>query len=483
MSLWGFEYHEKTGYDRDRMDMHGLDWSSQPSVFKSPDGLSTLDLEPPESLPESTLSEILDAKSTIKVPEESPIGTLSEILFLAHEVTAKTGSGPGAFYFRSPASAGALYPFELYVCCRGISGIPDGVHHHNAATQTLAHLGPFNESSLSVDASCGLAFVLTSIFFRSAWKYRDRAYRYCLLDTGHLLENLLLALKSQNIDHAVHYDFDDDAVNGMLNLDTGREVALAVVTTDTGATAGENAQKDPDHSDEVVENPAVVSSGEKSYDLIREIHTSSSVVRKDAHAASQGQESSSPISLSPADSGAGRLNYAEAVLRRRSCRHFAQMDIGSSSFNLLLRLICSEMENTGGCTSTGFVCSRVEGVAPGFYMLDPGAKEFVPVVKKNIIHDMARACLEQHWLADCGAHFVFISDLKELDSRRGPRGYRHAMLDAGRLGQLIYVAATVLGLGCCGIGAFFDREAAACLQLEEDASMLYLLGVGNRENG
>ena len=52
------------------------------------------------------------------------------------------------------------------------------------------------------------------------------------------------------------------------------------------------------------------------------------------------------------------------------------------------------------------------------------------------------------------------------------------MMTAGRLGQRIYLAATSFGLGCCGIGAFYDSEAAALLGLNEKSAMLYLLGVG-----
>ena len=60
----------------------------------------------------------------------------------------------------------------------------------------------------------------------------------------------------------------------------------------------------------------------------------------------------------------------------------------------------------------------------------------------------------------------------------GPRGYRQVMLAAGRLGQRLYLGATALGLGCCGIGAFYDREAIELFDMAEQASLLYLLAVG-----
>jgi nitroreductase len=51
-------------------------------------------------------------------------------------------------------------------------------------------------------------------------------------------------------------------------------------------------------------------------------------------------------------------------------------------------------------------------------------------------------------------------------------------MSAGRLGHRIYLAASSFGLGCCGIGAFYDNEAAALLELREASVMLYLVAVG-----
>jgi nitroreductase len=52
------------------------------------------------------------------------------------------------------------------------------------------------------------------------------------------------------------------------------------------------------------------------------------------------------------------------------------------------------------------------------------------------------------------------------------------MLAAGRLGHRIYLAATALGLGACGIGAFYDGEARELLGLGCGETLLYLVGAG-----
>ena len=91
---------------------------------------------------------------------------------------------------------------------------------------------------------------------------------------------------------------------------------------------------------------------------------------------------------------------------------------------------------------------------------------------------MAAVCLNQAWLAGAAVHFVMAANLKVMDEVCGPRGYRRALIQAGSLGQVIYLAATALGLGACGIGAHYDHEARELLGLSEKCYMLYLVAVG-----
>lgn len=90
----------------------------------------------------------------------------------------------------------------------------------------------------------------------------------------------------------------------------------------------------------------------------------------------------------------------------------------------------------------------------------------------------ARVCLDQGWLANCALHVVFTADLEGLHRHCGPRAYRYAQLEAGRLGERVYLSATAKRLGACGIGAFFDQEASNLLSLPSGHALLYLVGVG-----
>ena len=128
--------------------------------------------------------------------------------------------------------------------------------------------------------------------------------------------------------------------------------------------------------------------------------------------------------------------------------------------------------------SVGLLAGNVEGIEAGFYLLDRQNESISPVCRGDMVDRMAHICLDQSWLANCAVHFLFLTNFELLEQSRGLRGYRHAMLSAGRLGQRIYVAATSMRLGCCGIGAFYDNEAVELLGLNGQSRLLYLVAVG-----
>src|SRR6185295_1523200 len=71
--------------------------------------------------------------------------------------------------------------------------------------------------------------VLSGIFWRSAWRYEQRAYRRILLDTGHVLGNLVMSAARLGLVALPIGGFDDAAVEEALGLDAAEEGALVVV--------------------------------------------------------------------------------------------------------------------------------------------------------------------------------------------------------------------------------------------------------------
>ncbi len=175
------------------------------------------------------------------------------------------------------------------------------------------------------------------------------------------------------------------------------------------------------------------------------------------------------------------MNYTEALLKRRSLRNFVTTELPKAYFQALLTMLCKTDPLSGvheDSVCMGFLAGNVEGTEPGCYWVNQ-SEQSVSLIKPGVLTDrMAHICLDQEWLGQAALHFFFVANLKLLEQNRGSRGYRHAMLTAGRFGQKIYIGATAMGLGCCGIGAFYDQEASAFLELNQDSQMLYLVAAG-----
>jgi nitroreductase len=78
------------------------------------------------------------------------------------------------------------------------------------------------------------------------------------------------------------------------------------------------------------------------------------------------------------------------------------------------------------------------------------------------------AALDQEVIGDAAAVFVLSVDRATLaaDPAGPARGYRHAFLEAGMVGERLYLEAGARGLGACAVGAFYDDEAAALVAID-----------------
>ena len=488
------QYHNQTSYKREALGGHSLDWNNQPSVYKSYPGVKPIPFSDNPEFQKRSFSEILENREDLSPTSDLGEPDLSQILRLTCSLTAKAATTLGPFYYRSVASAGGLYPTELYLAASEIPGLNEGLYHYSVAEQALTPLrmGRFN-SFLGKAAqwpegfSPGLTFFLSAIFFRSTWKYRDRAFRYHLLDTGHLLENLLLALKAQKRPWALTYDFDDQAVNHFLGLDATRETGLALASLPDTSSQKDTASSIPD-LDAPVRQASRVAEKEKVYPLIQDL-VQSGWKSRDQSTSLQVPQLEFPvkkwISLAGGDFWPEKVDYPAAVFTRRSKRNFIRQPITANAFKAIVEGISLEL-GTGrdipgpsdSFLTIGLLIGQVDGFAPGFYLLDRKAFRLGLVQEGTFLTSMARISLDQMWLGQAGFHLLFLSDLSALDRHHGPRGYRYALMSAGRLGERLYLLATAMGLGCCGIGAFYDQEAADLLGLDGNNRLIYLLAVG-----
>ncbi len=503
-------YHRATGYERDAMTPHSLDWNNQPAPYKTYPELSSVALPEPRDLYSLSLLDACRYAGREHSGSIFGINDLTRILMLACGLTARARHPEKDFYFRSAPSAGALYPNELYLVWPGSSELSAGLYHFGVHNRRLTYLRTANSA---VPRKPGVEghpaptlplFIVSGIFFRSAWKYRSRAYRYILLDAGHLFENLCLAVSAAGFCAEPGLCFDDGQLNQFLGVDPKREGALGWISLG-GTSVGTDislwfgAAELPAK----VSNASRVAGKEAYYEDILDIHRSgcASSGPSDSQCPGKHRETVDPIACSEVKPSlweplasvahpdqiakAPVMNYAEAVIRRRSRRSFAKQPLKREQFAYLLELLCrsgTEPANSPVQYGQGVVCGclvgSVENVPPGFYLLDRKNRRFGCVFKGDHRREMAAVCLNQRWLSDAAVQLVFLGDLAGVDQVRGARGYRYAMITAGRLGHAVYLGATALGLGCCGIGAFYDEEARGLLGLNPGCAMLYMAAVG-----
>jgi SagB-type dehydrogenase family enzyme len=434
----------------------------------------------------------------IRPPSEITFQTLSHILRLTNTLTAGTRYSGQDYFYRSAASAGALYPNEIYLAHDGVTDLNPGLYHYGIRDQVLHILRqekvlcPILEAiDFSDKTNAAASLLITGIFFRSAWKYRARAYRYVLLDAGHVLENLILALQSLSIPFSVHDRFHDREVNSILGINGKQEACMAVVHL---YNHHHPAKHVAEHNSmlplpETVLRSSRVSEKEVVYPEILNIHEAGEDLSgSNCPGISSGHDLGISVPLwqeiQQDSTGTQGPGYPDLLYRRRSKRNYLPRSIPLNDFNIVLDMVCASsniVERPLSCADSlqvGFLAERVEGLTPGFYLLDPHERRIGLVQAGQLTGFMTDACLNQDWLAHAAVHFLLMADLNFLDQRWGARGYRHAMIRAGRIGQMIYLGATALNMGACGIGAFYDEEANAILDLNANSSLLYLVAAG-----
>ncbi len=483
------EYHQATSYDRFAMSGHSLDWANQPKVFKEYPGIPSLPLPRDLQLPKGKLSAILSEPAAAGLPKRLDLETLSLLLLLSNTHTARARSSEGDFFFRSAASAGALYPTEIYMASHEVKGIDNGLYHYAIQNHSLDPLRKGDVLGLAQGEGGYLTFFLTAIFFRSAWKYRARAYRYHLLDTGHVADNLILALKASKLPFSVTYDFNDGEVNRLLGLDDQKEVALAIIHVPGGSGSSDKYKEPIPTLPEPMLQASRVSTKETDYPAIWEIHEAGMRRAESMEQRVCGEKEminelgitpKTWVTLEKPESWPEIIEYPDAVFRRRSRRNFVKKALSKQGMDALLRSVCrSDGSPYDQSVSVGFLVGQAEGMEPGFYLLDGKRESWALVSSGRLIAKSTSICLDQAWLVNAGVHFLFLANLEVLEKTWGPRGYRHAMLTAGRLGQRLYIAAEAMGMGCCGIGALYDGEAMEMLGLNQSSRLLYLVAVGN----
>ncbi|MFD5425932.1 hypothetical protein [Streptomyces sp. NPDC127084] len=177
------DYSVETSHEADRALMDGYAANGAPPPVTTPrPGPST-------RLPEAPLPD-----GSPRLPD---VGLLASWLTAAGRITGRRPGRHGPIVLKSSPSGGARHPTDLGVILG--SGWPAplrGSWWYDGDRHSLVRA----EAGFPVTASLplsGVAFIVSSHVERAMWRYRDvRAFRPVLIDAGHVLETLDLAVQA-----------------------------------------------------------------------------------------------------------------------------------------------------------------------------------------------------------------------------------------------------------------------------------------------
>ncbi|CAA6802998.1 MAG: Unknown protein [uncultured Sulfurovum sp.] len=425
-------YHKETkhSYYSVRSNPNQMDWVLQPSTYKNyPNRFEKIELDK-----NNPWHGVIYYTASISTKKYYPHGT--------HR------------YLRVNPSAGALYPNELYFQARGVEGFKDAIYHYEVETNRATLLYALKETEgiepyMGYETAMkGLLFLVSAVYYRSSWKYRNRAFRYCLLDAGHLLGSIehaaLLVPHTTNI----KYDIERKKLNKLFGFSTGdtdgREVFLSGASVATALEKSVNAVQ--------FELPYVDGSGTFEVNEMMELAY---------------KQTSYLLEKTPQKTKANfyyeKTRLKESILERRSQRGFEGQAITKLHYTRIMEALNEPIaSDCDEVVELFVVLNRVQNMPIGLYH---NAK----LLKNEDFSQRAGyLCLEQYSLGTQGAMTFFLLSTA--------KNYQALYQKAGIIGQRLYAVTSYLNIGCSGIGAYYDDEVNAFV--EQEGMVLYALAIG-----
>lgn len=498
-----------------------LDWEAQPAPFRHFAGAPIRVLPRFSENADPAVQQALGRPfRALGAPPAQPVAlnaaSLAVFLQLSLGVTAWKRFGPDRWAVRANPSSGNLHPLEAYLVVEGVPGLEDGVHHFQPEDHCLA----LRAAVPAPAPGAGRVMIgLSSVMWREAWKYGERAFRYCQLDTGHGMAALGVAAR------ALGWRLDEVRVWGH-----GEVARLLGLDRPQDFPAGRRPEVEREEPEAVL----LLTPGGGSPDPV-DIHWP----RRAGAAEWRGQASvidpcpihrwpvvdevaaltrrggawaaASPV-RSAEGAWAGDGSLGQVILGRRSAQRFDPARILSNDefLALLGATLATSQAPWAGLVAADRVnlivfLHRVDGWVPGIYFLErvkgSGAaflKGLSPELRPRPMAAGSSLALWQlgeaepvalrrlarslHCHQDIAATACLaLGMVFPLDHTLAadPAAYRDVHREAGVVGQMLYLQAEALGLRGTGIGCFFDDPVMASLGMEGGAyRTLYHFTVG-----
>jgi SagB-type dehydrogenase family enzyme len=498
-------YHQATKhtYHSVRTNARYLDWHNQPDPFRGFEGAPGIILPPePGFTNTGTFAAMAALAEKAKLPSgfesehqeeiQLNLAWLSRFLWHSMAVSAwKKVPGTDARYsLRVNPSSGNLHPTETYVALRAFTGMDDGLYHYRADRHALElrscgawprHVASALEIPWAEESP--LIVGLTSIFWREAWKYGDRAYRYCCHDLGHAMMSLLLAARALGLPGGAVAHFSDVRMARAMGVAESDEAPMAFLVFPSRNTSI-GFPVPPVHP--IAGVPSELSAEEVRHDLLLGIHAST-VLPDPAGPLPRVSMANSGIAGNRAllPDATRDAPLGSTVRQRRSALDFDARTppMERAELEQLLDFATRDWRadwrgNFGGEASpvergADFVAlylyvHRVRDCEPGVYRWDHVNRKLEQLHLGNVQRVAAYLSLEQALAGTSCFTVSMIADLGDAARVFGNRGYRYVYFEAGAIGHRLYVGAEALGWNATGIGAFYDDDVHRYLGFLEE---------------
>jgi len=120
----------------------------------------------------------------------------------------------------------------------------------------------------------------------------------------------------------------------------------------------------------------------------------------------------------------------------------------------------------------------VTGLEAGIYHYQPKGHSLSRLIGGDLRDALARSSLGQMWMARAPVNLVITAEYARICGKYGDRGVRYAMIEAGHVGQNIFLQAEACGLGAGIVGAFQDRKVVDVMKIPRLHEPLLIMPVG-----
>lgn len=502
-------YHELTKHHFHRYAPSAgyMDWANQPDPFRRFAGAPCIQFDlTDDDGPNYHDLFASNATSTQPLTRES-IGRFFEFALALSAWKEFKGT---RWALRCNPSSGNLHPTEGYLVAPAIHEIGNaGVFHYAPKLHALERRAdvPTADMTALLDGYPPGTFLvgLTSVHWREAWKYGERAYRYCQHDAGHAFAALVASAATLGWQCRMLNSPSDAQIAALLGLDRNNDFAdaerehpdlFAAVTTDRS----QPVEQHPLSSSAIARIADADWLGQANR-LSRE-HVNWPNIERVAEACEKpvtppaGAATLPDLQLAPPPAQA---IPARRIIRQR--RSAVDMDghtfISRDAFYRMLSQVMpcrsNALWNAFGmptCVHLGLFVHRVRDLTPGVYFLVRDASQLARIrqaAKPDFLWEMPPDCpaglpLSLLLPADCrkaagivscgqdiaadGAFSLgMIVDFEQPLEAFGPWFYRRLFWETGAIGQVLYLEAEAHGVRSTGIGCFFDDPVHELLGL------------------